>query len=171
MSSRYIGGYSVGGVVPAIPLALGALTSMLAPQLAASADITARLALPFVPPNPAVLASALASQLANLASILSTMPTADATARINLAAELVGIAALIAPAQEIIASLTAAASTGGLHVYTLSNKTGALGADLSIATAGGLPGGGGPLATSNALVVVTELPSAWAALTAVTVGA
>lgn len=167
MSATYLGGKSVGEAIPALSLALAQVASLLAPQSARAADVSARLASPFVPPDPLPLATALASQLTNLATILSQLPAADAQARISLAGDLAALQALIAPAEALVARISGAVSAGGLHLYALDGIAGQLGAELATVTGGGLPGGAGPSAQAKALVIATELPTAWAALSSV----
>jgi len=164
MSARYLGGLGVGEAIPALPLALAQVSSLLAPQAAKVADIDARLALPFAVPNPVALAEALAAQLSNLASILSQLPALDAQARVSLVADLGAVQALVTPAADLVARLSGVLSTGGLHVWSLDARAAQIGVDLTSVTASGLPSGGGPNARARALVIATENPAAWAAL-------
>ncbi len=167
MTTTYLGGKSVGEVVPSLPLALSQVSSLLAPQSAKASDIAGRLALPFTPPDPLPLLTALENQIASLASTLAQLPTLDASARISLAADLLSLQSLIGPAQDLVATLGGALSTGGIHAYAVEARTGQIGVELTGALVAGVPGGGGPNATAKALVLVTESPTAWAALSGV----
>lgn len=164
MTAKYIGGVSIGEALPVVPITLAQMQSLMAPQLAKRGDMAARLGMPFVPPNPAIMLAALQAQLASLASTLAQLPGLDAKARASIGVELGLVDALLAPAKALIANVGGAVSTGGFHLYALDGKAGSIGSDLAAATSGGFPLGGGATAPAKALVIATESPTAWKAL-------
>lgn len=163
----YLGGKSVAEAVPLAPLASAQLAAVIASQAARESALDAQIAAPFVPPDPTALAAALASAVSGLSAALAALPDAVVDGKIAAAAQLAALRLALTPARALVAQLGALASAGGVHLYAYEGPASALGSAVGGETSSGLPGGGGPTATARALVLVTESPAAWAALSTV----
>lgn len=168
----YVGELSIGGAVPGaadaaiagvagINLALPDIQQRLAALLAWSptpVSFTAQLA----------LAQAMVSSVT--ASIALGLPVPSILAQIAiigaLIAELEAAIAAVAVQLGLITAFQVHLGAAGLHVYAYSGPANGLGGAVTVALAGGLPGGG-PTDATNALVLATTIPATWTAMQAV----
>lgn len=152
----YLGSESVGNIVPTLSGVLSARIPELTAQLGGAQNVG--LALTVGPPSIAATLVGATLQLAALAASISG-PTITLQAGPLLL--------LIASLQAEIGALNATLGvlgTAGIHLYSYSGDAASMGAAISGATSGGLPDGSGPAAFTNALLLATTLPAAWAAL-------
>lgn len=129
------------------------------------------------------LQNELAARLRASGSVVVTMPTASAAAKIlaqvqamvrgpsvrfNLTAQAALIASLRAQIS-LYARLILALGAAGVDVYEYDGTAAAFGGEVAGETARGLPGGL-PSDHMNALVLATRIPATWAALLEVLIG-
>jgi hypothetical protein len=162
MSLDYIGALSVGNAVPSVAVAVEASLPNLQAQVtglvAAQVDITA---------NPPTIAGNLAIAQAIVASLQAQilLGVEVPTATLQLAA-IASALADIAGQVALLGTFSAALGTVGLHAYHYNGPVNGLGSALATELAGGLPGGS-PADASDALIIATSVPAAWAALSVV----
>ena len=151
MTITHIGEFTVGGLMPGVVTAYGAVEGNLLQQLAAKGAL--KLSLTAGPPSVAAAAQIGANVAASV-----TSPTFGAA----LTADLVAIAAInaqLAALAGIIASLGAL----GVELYAYTGTAAGFGAAVAGETSSGIPGGSGSDIV-NALVLATRFPAVWAAL-------
>lgn len=64
----------------------------------------------------------------------------------------------------LAANLAGLLGSAGLQLYSYGGAVNGLGPALTVATSGGFPGGGGPSAACNALLIATQFSPTWTAL-------
>ena len=168
MSLQYLGGASVGGAMPALAAAIAQLNLAIGLIALEKAKLNAQLSLLLQVhlPDIASLTAAATLALPSLAVSLPTLPSAAVTVNGDLIAQIGLIDAQIAGISAAL-GFAAALTAPGLHLYGYDGAVSGLGPALSSTLGAGLPGGSGPGARGNALVVATESPAAWTALGAV----
>lgn len=173
MAVTHLGSKTVGAVNPGVQtLALPALLqyladlasrlAMLGDQLSAYADASVSFT------NPLDVLAALeetiallAAQIADIATgILPTIGTASADCN----AQLGGLKLQLDALDTLVKQLEAAASTGGVHAFSVDSTPGNVGAELGSLIGGGMPDGGPPTARIRGVLLLTEAPAAYAAL-------
>lgn len=172
MSAEYLGSLSVGAINVAAALALPILTENLAKLSALQAQLVQQIAanasLQVTLLDPAALLAqmiaAVEAMLATIASIIANAKPAMVSVGIDLGAQLAALVTLVLALESIVARIAGAISAGGIHAIAIDGTAGGASNDLASLIGSGLPGGGGAGAHVNALVLVTESPSAWAAL-------
>jgi hypothetical protein len=164
---RHIGTLSVGLLCPALVAAQAAYASL---RLQALARLNAQLA----------------AQLKLKAVLTLQVPGAEIAAKIDAAARVAAsiaanvqapgaqlqLAAVGSAIDSIEAQIAALAELTlpdgpGVDVFAYAGPASAFGGELGGVLAGGLPSGGGPTASTNALVLATTIPATWAAMQAV----
>ncbi len=173
MSVRVLGTFSIGSVVTGIgTLAMPALLqylSDLASQVSAlQTQVRAYASLQVSLPDPATLVVSLSAALAALPSQLSSialgaLPSVTAGA-LDIGAQLGALNIQLTSLRSLIDTMTAALSLGGLHAFAVDSTASAVGSELGVVTGGGMPGGGLPGARVYGVVLLTELPAVFAAL-------
>lgn len=162
-----LGSLSIGVAMPCLAQMSGGITATLDARLPAlSGQVKGMLSLAASPPSISAGANAAAAAQAQLqAQVDAGQPGVSfslglitgAAAKLN--AQLGGIAAQ----GSLAAELTAALASAGVQVYAYGGDERQLGAAVISATSAGFPGGGGPSAACNALVLVVQQPETWAA--------
>lgn len=168
LGSKTVGAFAIGLSTIAYPLLLEYLASLVAKH----AEIQARLAiyatLSVTLPDPAAmiaqLQAAVAALMAQIESILKGAIPAITFSGINVEADLALILPALGAIQLAKATLDAAFSAGGLHVWSIDTSASALAGEVSAALSGGLPGGGLPGARVLGALILTELPATHSAL-------
>lgn len=161
---RYLGGKSIAGAFPFVASAAAQLVSLVAPHASRVAALEAQLAAPFVPPNPAMMLASLQSAIAGLSSALFALPAQVAKGKLQAASDLASLLGVVTATKALASQLQGIASTGGLHAWAYEGPASGLGSALAAETSSGIPGGAGPGGQLKALVIVTDSPTAWAAL-------
>lgn len=171
MSAVYVGELSVGAAVPGAAASCDAGIAGIAGALP---DIEARLeALASFSPAPFDFASQLALAEATLASVQLAIETALPAPSIDtqianvlaLAAQLHAQVAAINAQLSIVVGVKNLLATGGVFAFHLANTAAGIGADLTSALTGGVPGGA-PTDACNALVLVAASGATWDAMSA-----
>ena len=151
----YLGGMSVGALVPGIMPSYGLLVAELQTKLAAQIQMVARLRVK--PPTlVANLAMALQMVAALQAAISLGMPGVDF--QIAMCAKAI---ALIRAKLTILLGLPFA--TAGIHAYAYDGDAFSFGAAVAAETSGGLPGGT-PRDHINGVMYLTDVGAAWGAM-------
>lgn len=169
MSVEYLGSLTVGDVMPGA-VAVGA--AGVAGINAALPDIQARLdSLLTFSPGAVDFAAQLSLAQQTVTSIqtaisagISPPSISQQLAQISaLIAELLAAIANINAQLDLILDFQALLGSAGIHGYAFSGQTQNLGSELAAELSGGTPGGA-PTDAANALVLITTVPAAWAAL-------
>jgi hypothetical protein len=155
-----IGTLTVGAAVPSIPLAIAEISALLAPLLADQTKLAAAIANPIILPDVAGYIAALNAAIANAVNALTNLPTATLQLKADLNVQFGILAALVAAANLLISSLSAAVSAGGVSVYAFDGANTMIGSELQAAVSGdfSIP------AHANALVLFTADPATWSSL-------
>jgi len=164
MPLTYLGGQSVGSLNVGAVAAVGQLSPLIAAQLSVKAGLTAQVGMSIHTPDPAALLAALNQAISQITALLTAFPSASLSVSGGIAAQLSAISAMLTPAIALQTAFSGVFGLGGIHAWAYAGSAAGMGTSISTATATGLPGGAGPAAPVQALLVATELPSAWAAL-------
>ena len=175
MSVTYVGSKSIGAVCLSIALAVPALTPALSDLVtrigSLQSQIAANAATAASPPNPVALAASLASAaaaaVASIPVIVASIPGPLLAANITLAADVASLLALQALLTSALSTLSAAASAGGLHVLSVDSTPATVGTELASLVSSGMPGGGLPTARVRGVLLLTEDPATFSALSTV----
>jgi hypothetical protein len=169
MTITYIGELSIGDAVPgaaAVAVAGVAGINGAIPNLQSLIDALTAFA-PLDVSFGAQLALAQ-SMVTNIGLAISlSLPAPSIAAQIAAIAAL--LAALLAQLAAInvqlgiIVDFQALLGTAGIHVYAYDGVTGSFGGEFATELVGGTPGGS-PSDAANALVLITTIPAAWAAM-------
>lgn len=168
LGSKTLGAVSIGVTTLTLPQVLQYLSELLSQQaeLVARLDAYASIQVSFT--DPATLIAQLQAALAGFSSQLAAiaagaLPTiGDATLSIN--ADLAGLGLRVAALRDLTTQLEVALSAGGLHAFSVDSTAATVGAELAAQTAGGMPGGGLPNARVRGVVLLTEDPATYTAL-------
>jgi hypothetical protein len=155
MSTVYLGGITVGECVPAFGAAIALMLPDLQAKLAALASFS---------PTPVSFSAQLAVAESVVAGIQASLAVGISPPSIAL--QIAVVVALIAELEAtlgIVAGYTNALGAAGVHLYRYDGAANALGGDFSTALSGGFPGGA-PTDFTNALLIATTVPAAWAAI-------
>jgi hypothetical protein len=159
MALAYLGSLTIGECMPVVAGMQVALLADLQAQLAGQAALIAAIGLN---PGSFTIAASL-----DFAIALVTAIEAQIALGIELPSISVQLAAAVAAAAalqvQVDALLALEFGTAGVHLYAFDGAANQLGGELSTALAGGFPGGA-PTDHTNALVLATTVPAAWAAL-------
>ena len=162
-SHRYLGGVTVGSLIPGAAgihaQLLGKLSADLAAALSLNASLNASLSIGVGGGIDAAIFAVLSGQL--LASLRATLAA-------NVSA---GISASLAANVALVAALQAAIDllllidfgAAGLHAFAIDGHVNELSSEASAALASGLPGQA-PTDMANGMIVATASPAAWQAL-------
>ncbi len=171
---KHLGSKTVGSVSLAVGLALPTLAQYLADLLSRHGELTGRLStyanLGIALANPAAIAAQLTSALAALTSQLASIAAGalpsvtTATASVNVDIGTIGVN--LSAIQALINNLNAAASAGGLHAFSVDSTAASVGAELASQVSSGMPGGGLPGARVQGVILLTESPATFEALSA-----
>ena len=157
MSLVYLGELTIGAAVPGV----------MAPLLAAMGDLQGRIdaMLGFS----ATIGLPIEGLLALSATVTASLSQPGLAApSVALQMQIMASAIAVLKAQlTIIADLVSLLATAGVHAYAYDGSVGGLGAEVTSALSGGLPGGGGGGAHCNGLVAATTAGATWAAMGAV----
>ena len=172
MTVSTIGTLSVGavniGVALAIPVLGSSLSEILALTASLEAQIAANLTLSLTLPDPlaiaAAIAEAAATAVAKIEEILLNIPGPLVDANLDLSAQLSLLLALSLNLKGLLATLSAAMSAGGIHAFRVDSTPASLGGEISALVSGGMPGGGLPTARVRGVLLLTEDPAAFTAL-------
>lgn len=175
MSVTYVGSRPIGAVCLSIALAVPALTPALSDLVtrigSLQAQIAANASTAASPPNPVALAASLttaaAAALASIPAIVASIPGPLLAANVTLAADVASLLALKDLVTTALSTLSAAASAGGLHVLAVDSTPATVGSELDALVSGGMPGGGLPTARVRGVLLLTEDPATFSALSTV----
>lgn len=175
MSVTYLGSKSIGAVCLSIALAVPALTPALSDLVgrigSLQAQIAGNAATIAAPPNPVALAasltSAAAAAVASIPLIVASIPAPLLAANVTLAADVAALLALKDLINAALLPLSAAASAGGLHALAVDSTPATVGTELASLVSSGMPGGGLPTARVRGVVLLTEDPATFSALSTV----
>jgi hypothetical protein len=175
MAVTHLGSKTVGainiGVTLALPALAAALADLLARLAALTAQFTANVALLASLPDPTELAAAIAAAAAaavgTITDIITNIPGPIASAQVSLGAELGLLNGIRIALEDVVNTLKAAVSAGGVHAFSVDTTNTAVAGELAAALTGGLPGGGVPTARVRGVLLLTEDPAAFAALSTV----
>lgn len=165
MTLTYLGGKSIGSLMPLAVSAQAQLTTSLAlpmldlqARLAGAIEVSARVAL--TPPTFAASLQTALQLIANLqAQIALGLPDVaiDVSGTLLVIAELQAQVTALQVALDFAASLSASFGTGGIHAYLLDGTAGEL-------VPGGVPGGTGGSERAYGLALVTTNSTTWSAM-------
>jgi hypothetical protein len=160
MTTTFVGDMSIEAVIPG-PLALVlAAQAELDAKLAAMIAFSLKLGLPALSITAQLdIAASITASLQAALEIGIVPPQIDAQLEIVLA-----VIAQLNVQLEIFITLLGLMAAAGLYVYAVDSTASGVGGELTTTLAGGLPGGSGPGAHVNALVLVTELGATWTAM-------
>jgi hypothetical protein len=150
----YLGSISIDGAIPSLKVSLLAQLPALQGQLAGLLNVSA--AITIKPPS-------LTAAINGAVQVLAKLQAAPPSISFGASAILALIAKLQAQIAAINLQISLLTGSAGLFAYAYAGTVDSLGSSLSAATSGGFPGGSG-LAACNALILATELPATWAAL-------
>lgn len=175
MSVSTIGTLSIGavniGVALAIPVLGSSLSEILSLVASLQAQIAANLTLSLTLPDPlaiaAAIAEAAASAVARIEEILLNLPGPLIDANLDLSAQLSLLLSLSVSLNGLLATLNAAASLGGLHAFAVDSTPATIGGEIDALVSGGMPGGGLPTARVRGVLLLTEDPATFSALSTV----
>ncbi len=158
-----LGSLTVGAAVPGVALSIAQLATLIAAELSAKLELQAQLDgnVSFDVPDPAALATAVAESV--LGFDPAAMISASAGFSADLTADIAAKAAIVAPAQTLVATLQGAVASAGLTGYTHSGRADTLGSELAAAVASDFASS----AAVHAVVLVAATPEAFAALSAI----
>lgn len=159
MTVAYLGSLTLGAAVPSLPLAIGASLPTVQGQIAGL--LAAQLQLNASPPSLAGFIADLNALLANLTNMLA-LGIPIPTLSVQLAAVAAALVSLQAQAS-LLLGYQSALGAAGVFAYAYTGQASALGAGFSTELASGFPGGSSADAT-NALLLATTTPAAWAAI-------
>ena len=157
MTTTFIGELTIGDFVPGVFDAL----------LAAEADLEARIA---ALANFAVTVDLdLSGQLALALQIVASIEAAIALGLTapSISAQIAAQVALTTALQlqlELILELFDLFEAAGVWGYHYTGRADTLGSDMTTELSAGLPGGGGPSETVNALILITNVSATWTAM-------
>lgn len=119
-------------------------------------------------PDPATMAAQLSAALASIGSQLATLalgaiPTIG-IAQADFVVQLGLIGVQLAAVTAVMADLVAALSAGGVHAFSVDSTAATVGPELTALVSGGMPGGGLPNARVRGVLLLTEDPAAFTAL-------
>jgi hypothetical protein len=150
---KYLGSYTLGGLFPAMMSAVVGIVPRLQAQLGALLRLSGMIAVTI----PSV--AARVSAVGRVAAVLAITPPG---VRLNLNAQVSLIAELKARIAALLA-LKAAFGSAGVEVFLYEGPASTMGAEVTTATTGGLPGGV-PSDTVHAFVIATRYPSTFSAM-------
>lgn len=174
MSFTFLGTKSVGaaciGVALAVPTLAGSLGDLLSRIAALEAQVAANAAMLLSLPNPAEIAASIQSAalaaVAAISDIVTSIPGPLISANASLEKDLAVLVGLKASIESVVGTLSGAISAGGVHCFAIDSTPASLGGEVSAAIAGGISGGL-PGARIRGVMLVTEDPASFAALSAV----
>jgi hypothetical protein len=171
LGSKSVGAINIGVSTIALPQLSALLADLLSRIAALQGQVTANLALIATLPDPAAMAAAIAAAAAaavsQIAAIITSIPAPLVSANVTLGVDLAGLQSLLVALQLAVDTLTAAVSAGGVHAFRVDSTAAAVAGELSALTSGGMPGGGLPGARVYGVVLLTESPAAFSALSTV----
>lgn len=155
----FLGTQSIGGISPGLVAAQASAGAALAPAMTGlTAQLTGLnanlLALTIGAPD---LPGTIAGMLAQLAALQVSFPAPTATLQIGSIGlkigELTAQLAALQVALEANVALAATLGIGGIALYAYTGPAGRMGQEVQAALATGLPGGAGPNAQAQALIL------------------
>lgn len=159
----HLGGTSIAQALPVTTLAMAPIGLALPQLTTQAAALTLAIKTPVLPDVDAVVASLQAAVL-NAADSLLNFPQAQVDMTATVGVELALLSSAIGALLQLQGQLMAAAGVGGIHLYSYDGTAAAMGGEVSAQIGGGVPGGMGPSAPLKAIMLVTESPATFEAL-------
>lgn len=157
MTTTYIGALSIGEALPGVK----------GPLLVAVADLEARIAA--LASFKATVSLDVAAQITIAEQILASLQAA-LTLGLKAPSLDVQISAVVALTEAlraqllVILNLMGLFGAPGVYAWHYNGRADTLGSEMSAELAGGAPSGGGPAENVDALILLTNLPATWAAM-------
>lgn len=159
MSLKYLGSYTIGGLIPLLPSLATTLGSAVGFFAGESASLELSKSLRLTTPSIPTMTSALNAALTALGTV--SVPTMTAGLEVGLNARaglLAGIHAGLIGTIDLIESVVL---TSGILVYTYDGSVSDFGSSLDDSTAGGLPDGTNSVSQCYGIVIVTSSSATW----------
>ena len=150
---RYLGSYSVGGLMPTMVSMLGGVISNLQGQLNGALRVNGSLA---------VTVPSLNARIAAVGRVSAALALQPPGVQFNIAAN-ASVVAVLKAQLKLILDLQAAFGAAGVEAFEYSGTAAAAGGEITGAIGTGLPGGAGT-DQINALVFATRYPATFAAM-------
>jgi len=165
---------SIGAAVPVALTASAALSATIGPAIA---ELTAKLAglgklllqVTVTPPT-----AALAAKVAAAGQVAAGLAATAAAGLPGVSLQATGLLAIIAEIElqlvalnlglEFVGELSGLLATAGVCVHTYEGRADRFGSEFTAAFASGIPSGGGPATTVNAIVLATTSSATWIAM-------
>ena len=157
MTTTYLGGLTIGDLLPGVGV----------PMLALMADLQARLTalLEFKPTLSISFDDMLTINASIAASIEAALAIGLQPPTLSLQIQVVADLSLALQLQlELLLEFMKLLLVPSVHTWHYTGRADTLGSDMSTTLAGGLPGGAGPAENINALIIATGAADAWNAL-------